>query len=416
MEENEEKKLSKKDLKLRAQEMKLEEKQRRMQEKADIKAEKQRRKNSFGRKIRNFFLTIICIIILLLVGFYFGKEFLTRKEKELSNQKMEKVYQSALSSIDAKEYKEAIKLLKSIDENYDKKAEVNRKLKEIEQLYLNEYLLNAEEYLRDKKYEKALEVLNNIEDELKSSGTVIEKVSEIHMAKIKDEVENLKKDKSTIDILKFLTDYDKISDEVTDSIEDLVKEYKNQFVLETRELINTDYAKAKANITSAKKIFSDDKDIKILEEELEKAEPTPSSLLNLKSNITSGKLTVSKGDNTITNFKGTGFTNYILAPEHQTGYSNHEIEFDLNKEYSRLQGSLCIQSGAADMSETEVKKLRITIYGDGKVIYFSNQFSGDFSDINFSVDVASVKKLKISFKGNSDIKYFIADPMVIVKK
>lgn len=81
MEEKEEKTLSKKELKLKAQEMKLEEKQRKMQEKADIKAEKERRKNSFGRKVKNFFLTIIFVAILLVVGFYFGKEFLTKKRE-----------------------------------------------------------------------------------------------------------------------------------------------------------------------------------------------------------------------------------------------------------------------------------------------------------------------------------------------
>lgn len=124
MEENEEKTLSKKELKLKAQEMKLEEKQRKMQEKADIKAEKERRKNSFGRKVRNFFLTILFVIILVLISFYLGKEFLTRKEKELSNEKMGQVYETAISAIDSKDYKEAIKLLKSIDKDYEDRKSV----------------------------------------------------------------------------------------------------------------------------------------------------------------------------------------------------------------------------------------------------------------------------------------------------
>lgn len=412
MEENEEKKLSKKDLKLKAQEMKLEEKQRKMQEKADIKAEKERRKNSFGRKVRNFFLTILFIVILIIVGFYFGKEFLTRKEKELSNDKMAQVYQSALSAIDSKEYKEAIKLLKSIDKEYDNYNEVSEKLKDIEQLYLNEYLVSSDEYLKDKKFEKALDVLNGIEDELKNADIVNEKISEIHIAKIKEEVNTLKTSKTTIDILMFLIDYDEISEDVTDAIQELVNEYKNQFVLETRLLIKSDYAKAKANINAVKKLLPDDKDIKDLEKDLSNAEPTPSSLLNLKSNVSSGRLTVIKGENAITNVKGTGFTNYILSSDAQGG----EVEFELNKEYSRLTGNLCIQSEGAEINAAEAQKIRITIYGDGKVIYFSNQFSGDLSDINFSVDVSSVKKLKIAFKGSPTVKYFIADPMLIVKK
>ena len=63
---------NKKELKQRAQEMKIEEKQKKLEEKFAIKEEKEKRKNSFGRKVRNFFLTIIFVIILLGVGFYFG--------------------------------------------------------------------------------------------------------------------------------------------------------------------------------------------------------------------------------------------------------------------------------------------------------------------------------------------------------
>lgn len=324
------------------------------------------------------------------------------------------MYQSALSSIDSKEYKETIKILKSIDKEYDKYDEVAKKLKEIEQLYLNEYLVSADEYLKDKKFEKALDVLKNVEDELKNSESVTEKVSEIHIAKINAEVENLKHTKTVIDILKYLTQYDEISDEVTEEVQDLISEYMNQFVLETREFIKTDYAKARTNIATVKKLLPDNKDIKVLEEELNKAEPMPSSLLNLKSNVTNGKLTISKGDSVTKNLKGTEFTNYIFAGV-QADSSNGEVEFDLNKEYSRLSGSLCVAQGT-EMNDNDIQKLRITIYGDGKVIYFSNQFSGDYSDINFSVDVSSVRKLKISFKASSTSQYFIADPMLVVKK
>ena len=56
--------------------MKLEAKQKKMEEKAEIKAEKERRKNSFGRKVKNFILTIIFTIILLCVGFYFANKVL----------------------------------------------------------------------------------------------------------------------------------------------------------------------------------------------------------------------------------------------------------------------------------------------------------------------------------------------------
>ena len=156
---------NKKELKQKAQELKLEEKQA-------IKKEKERRKNSFPRKVRNFFLTIILVIILLLVGFYFGKQYLSKKETELTNKKMSQIYNSALSLIEEKDYKKAIEILKSIDENYSNYQDVKDKLKEVEQLYLNSYLVEADEYLKDKEYDKALEVLNDIDKDLQKSEIV----------------------------------------------------------------------------------------------------------------------------------------------------------------------------------------------------------------------------------------------------
>ena len=102
MEENDGKIFTKKDLKLKAQERKLEEKQRKAMEKAQIKEEKERIKNSFGRKVRNFFLTIIIVIILIIVGFFFAKDYLGKREKELANERMNQTYQLALNLIQGK--------------------------------------------------------------------------------------------------------------------------------------------------------------------------------------------------------------------------------------------------------------------------------------------------------------------------
>ncbi|MCI8291160.1 MAG: hypothetical protein HFJ25_02760 [Clostridia bacterium] len=416
MEENEEKTLSKKELKLKAQEMKLEEKQRKAEEKAEIKAEKERRKNSFGRKVRNFFITIILVIILLLVGFYFGKDFLTKKEKELANEKMGQTYQTALIAIDSKDYKKAIELLKSIDSSYEKYSEVNKKLKEVEQLYLNEYLVDSDKYLKDKKYSKAIEALEKIDDEFKSSDLVIEKLSEIHIAKINDEVKELEKDNDNIKVLKFLLGYDEISEEVNDVIDDLVAKYKNQFVLESREKMVTEYNKVKSNIDTVKKMLPDDKDIKALVEELEKVEPAGVSLLTLKSNVTEGKLTLSKKDDAIKDFTGKEYSNYILSEERKFGDSTNEVEYNLDKKYTKLEGSICVAEGQEKVTDSVSSNLRVTIYSGNKVIYFSDKFTEDKMSIDFSVDVSDVKDLRIVFNGSNDVKYFMGDPLLTIKK
>lgn len=417
MEEKEEKTLSKKELKLKAQEMKLEEKQKKAQERAEIKAEKERRKNSFGRKVRNFFMTIILVIILLLVGFYFGKDFLTKKEKELANEKMSQTYQIALNAIDTKDYKKAIELLKSIDSNYEKYDEVNRKLKEVEQLYLNEYLVDSDKYLKDKKYSKALEVLEKIDDEFKDSEIVIKKLSEIHIAKINDEVKELEKNNDNIKVLKFLLGYDNdISEEVNDAIDDLVKKYKNQFVLESREKMTTEYEKVKSNIDTVKKMLPDDKDIKALVEELEKVEPAGVSLLTLKSSITEGKLTISSKDTSIKDSNGKEYSNYILSEERKFGDSTNEIQYNLDKKYTKLEGTICVAEGQEKFTDSVSSNLRVTIYSGNKVIYFSDKFSDDKMSIDFSVDVSDVKDLRIVFNGSNDVKYFMGDPLLTIKK
>lgn len=416
MEEKEEKTLSKKELKLKAQEMKLEEKQRKAEEKAEIRAEKERRKNSFGRKVRNFFITIILVIILLLVGFYFGKDFLTKKEKELANEKMSQTYQTALTAIDSKDYKKAIELLKSIDGDYEKSSEVNKKLKEVEQLYLNEYLVDSDKYLKDKKYSKAIEALEKIDDEFKNSELVIEKLSEIHIAKINDEVKELEKDNDNIKILKFLLGYDEISEEVDDVIDDLVTKYKNQFVLESREKMVTEYSKVKSNIDTVKKMLPDDKDIKALVEELKKIEPAGVSLLTLKSNITEGKLTLSKKDDSIKDFAGTEYSNYILSEERKFGDLTNEVEYNLDKKYTKLEGTICVAEGQENFTDSVSSNLRVTIYNGNKVIYFSDKFTDDKMSIDFSVDVSDVKDLRIVFNGSNDVKYFMGDPLLTIKK
>ena len=272
-ESKEEKVLSKEQLKLRAQEMKLEEKQRKLEEKVAIKEEKERIKNSFGRKIRNFFIGIIFVVILLLVGFYFAQKFLTDKEKELSDEKMSQIYKNAQSNINAKQYKESIELLKSIDKNYSKYSDVEEKLEEAYQLYLNEYLTEADNYLKSEKYEKAIKVLDNIEEEYKNEKIVEEKKTSIKVAQLQSEAKEMAEKKTALKMIEYLTKYDtEDNQEIEDVVNDLIIQYRNDFILETRELLKTDLKKAKTNINTALKLLPKDKDIKQLEQELKTTE------------------------------------------------------------------------------------------------------------------------------------------------
>lgn len=409
-ENNEEKVLTKKDLKLKAEEMKLEAKQKKMEEKAAIKEEKERRKNSFGRKVRNFFLTIIFVIILLLVGFYFGKQFLIQKQEELSNEKMDQVYQESEQAISEKDYKKAIDLLKSIDENYPKYNEVTKKLKEVEQLYLNEYLSKADEYLKSQKYDKALEVLGKIEESLQNSELVINKKVDIKIAELKVKAKEIMDEKSALEVLDYLAKYNTENiEKIKDAVDELKAQYKNEFILETRELLKTNYTKAKANISMASKILSEDKDIKKLLEELNQTNPTPVSLTALKAEKVSDTLKLSDGSTPIKSADGTEYKNYILKAE--GNISEETIEYKLDKNYSKLEGIICAQATPAE--GTDLFSTKVTIYDqNGKTLYTT----GNTANNSFSIDVSKVETLRIVFKSSTEGSYFIGNPTLTQSK
>ena len=409
MEENkEEKVLTKKELKLKAEEMKLEAKQKKMEEKAEIKAEKERQKNSFGRKVRNFILTIIFTIILLCVGFYFADKYLAQKQEELSNQKMNQIYQSAETAMTNKDYKKAIELLKQIDTNYEKYSEVETKLKEAEQLYLNEYLTQADEYLKSEKYDRALKVLEGIEDEFKESDIVKEKRADIKIAIIKSEVAQMVKDEETnLAILTYLVKADAEGMEKTeDAISELISQYKNAFILETREMLITNYKQAKSNATAIKKVLPDDKDIQKLIEEVENAsEKNNEQLTSLKSTVTAGTLTISDGKTAITSVDGTEYKNYILKPSNSSAFvSEATAEFTLGKKYKTLSGEIHISEPGANANQTGTPQ--ITFFDqDDNIIYTTNDTEG-----KFTFDVTNIEKIKIKFAANTQENYFIANP------
>ncbi len=407
MEEKEEKILTKKELKQKILSQKLEEKQRKFQEKAEIKAEKERRKNSFGRKVRNFFLTIIFVIILLLVGFYFGKQFLTNKEKELSNQKMEQIYQQALSFLENKDYESAIELLQSITQDFSNYSEVAKKLKEVEQLYLNDYLVSADEYLKNKNYDKALEVISKIQSSLQKVDSVISKKSEIHIAKLKDEISKIEGNEKNKDILVYLENYNTEGlTELEDQIDELREQYKNEFILEARELLNKNFGAAKKQIDEVAKLLPDDKDIKELVNEVSKVKTV--NLLSLEE-ISRTRL-YSSENSSIKDVDGNQYNGYIKS--FMTGNTG-TVNYVLDKKYSSFYGKICI---AEDQEKgTIVGEPKVNIYNGEQLIYSSNVLNYDTKCIDFAVDVSDVDELKIEIVTNNTLDIFIAEPTLIEK-
>ncbi len=403
-ENNEEKVLTKKELKRKAEEIKLKEKERKIEEKREIKEEKERRKNKLSYKIRRFIISLIFVIILVLLGFYFSKEFLIQKQEELSEEKTKQTYQMAEKALNDKEYKKAIELLQTIAETNDEYA---KKLKEVEQLYLNEYLVEADQYLKSGKYEKALKVLDSIEQQLKTSEVVIEKKADIRIAQLKTEVGKLAEAKDNIEILKYLSEFDTENiEKISDAIDELKSQYKNSFMLEARELLRTDYAQAKKYIKSAEKYLSEDMDYQRLLEELKQTTPTTVNLSTIKPDRISGNITISDGNTAINSLEGTEYKNYILKPDYIAGDTEASVEYVLDKKYSKLEGIICIR----DFQEgIDLQPAQVTIFDqNNKKIYSTDNVANN----NFSIDVTKVEKIKIVFKTNTKEGYFIANPIL----
>ena len=407
-ENNEEKVLTKKELKRKAEEIKLKEKERKIEEKREIKEEKERRKNKLSYKIRRFIISLIFVIILVLLGFYFSKEFLIQKQEELSEEKTKQTYQMAEKALNDKEYEKAIELLQTIAETNDEYA---KKLKEVEQLYLNEYLVEADQYLKSGKYEKALKVLDSIEQQLKTSEVVIEKKADIRIAQLKTEVGKLAEAKDNIEILKYLSEFDTENiEKISDAIDELKSQYKNSFMLEARELLRTDYAQAKKYIKSAEKYLSEDMDYQRLLEELKQTTPTTVNLSTIKPDRISGNITISDGNTAINSLEGTEYKNYILKPDYIAGDTEASVEYVLDKKYSKLEGIICIR----DFQEgIDLQPAQVTIFDqNNKKIYSTDNIANN----NFSIDVTKVEKIKIVFKTNTKEGYFIANPILTQTK
>lgn len=412
MEENEEKKFTKKDLKLRAQERKLEEKEKKAIEKAQIKEEKERIRNSFGRKVRNFFLTIILVIILLVVGFFFAKDFLSKKEVELLNKKMDQNYQTALEMIENGEYKNAIDLLKTITSNYDNFSEVTKKLKDVEELYLNQYLENADKYLKDKNYDKALDALKKVDEDLQEAESIVKKKIEIHNAKIEEKIQKFTEENAeNYEILKYLVEYDYDGiDNLKEEIDDLISDYKNKLILEVRELVVKNYEEAKEMVEKLEKILPEDKEISDLVQEISKLEPV--SLLSLDVGNKEGKLNISRNPkNDIKDIEGNSYTNYISVTS--TGKDLNTVIYKLNGEYSKLTGKICIMDSSKDAAVSG--EPRVNIYSDGNLLYASNILTNNTNNVDFSVDIDDVDDLKIELVGGTNLSYFIANPTLTRK-
>ena len=323
-----------------------------------------------------------------------------------------------------KRYEEAIELLKSIEEQFSKYDEVKDTLNKTEQSYLNEYLTQATTALAENKFDKAVAALDSIEATYRKSDVVTDKYGEIYAAKLNYDVLEYAKDgkKNTLDILEYIVTYGtKDYEKFKDKQEELIRNYKDKFVLEARELMATDYTSAKVKIDRASGILKDDKDIKTLQEELKAAAPKTESLISLKVSDTGKNRLKFEQNGSITDMAGKKYTKYIavLSSYVDGNVSSETITYALDGKYKTLNAVFAknntVVSKKQSVGFTPLKEPKITVTCDGKVVYTSKDFDTSGTSMDVAIDLTDVKQMQITFEGAVKDTYFLANPELTLK-
>ena len=216
----------KKEEKVREYQEKIDEKRRKKEEKIAKKEEKERIKNSFGRKIRNFFLTIIFVIILLIAAFFGARYYLGLKEEEIITKQSEKYYDKGC------------------------------------------------EYYDNGEYDKALKEFDKIDSDYKDYDDVTSKVKKVRLAIIDEKVDKLASKENYIGILEYLNENVEDGKDIKDTIEEYQEKYKDLLIDQVKEEMKTDIDSAREKVKTARNILDDDKELKALSEEIDEYETT----------------------------------------------------------------------------------------------------------------------------------------------
>ena len=134
----------------------------------------------------------------------------------------------------------------------------------------------------------------------------------------------------------------------------------------------------------------------------------PQSLLSLNYELENKVIEISDDKSSVTDNKNEKYTNYILVNA-SDNLSENEITWNLNGEYSRLTGKICLNSKIKKITS---KGIKVTVFGDDKVLYKSKRVKKDTDPFTFDIDISNVKTLKVVLESDKGISYFIANPLI----
>lgn len=398
----------KREAKMREKDRKEREKLEKLRQKELIKDEKERRRNSFGYKLKTFFFTVIFAIVLIVIAFFALKYYLNEKQGELYNEEMSYYLEEGKNLLNDKKFEEAIKYFEMVDEKSSLYDEAQDLIKDTMDKYLDEYDQIANIYMSEGDFERAIELYESLPEYMRNSNEVKESIANVELSRLQYKIKDIT---NSYDVLVM------ISDELNTNVSDIAKNKINEFL---NEKINAYNEEVKSNVTSEN---YDDylKDI----QELIKIYPEnqvlsdllifvnsfkPQSLLSLNYELENKIIEISdeENNNSVTDNKNKKYTNYILVNE-SDDLNENEITWNINGEYSKLSGKICLSNKIKNITS---KGIKVTVYGDNKVIYKSKRVRKDTDPFNFNIDISNVKTLRIVLESDNGISYFIADPMI----
>lgn len=396
---------TKKEAKMEEKMQKEREKMERQREKEIIREEKERVRNSFWYKLKSFILTLIFVIILIVVAFFLLKYYLNQKQEELYKEEMSYYYEEGQKLLEKEEYEKAIELLNKVEKKSNNYNKAQEKINEAIDRFLNDYMNTANIYIEQKEYDRALNLFESLSDELKNTESAKIAIAEVNYLIAKDKllvIDNFYD--RILAINKYITD--ELDDKSKEKLNTLLDENISKYEEEIKNTISSKnydkYAKELENIS--KKVDNDK--IEELQELVKEYEPLSLVTLNYKKQEET--IEVSSKDKPVEDTKSEKYTNYILVNESSKSKEN-TITWKIDGEYSKLSGKISLNKNFKNVTSKGVK---ITIYGNNRVIYKSKKIRKGTNPFTFDIDVTGVTELKIVLESDNGISYFIANPIL----
>ena len=305
-----------------------------------------------------------------------------------------------------KKFEDSINMFKKVEKESSLYDEAQKMINEAMDKYLEEYNQIADIYISEGNYERAIDLYESLPEEMKDSSEVKEAIANVELAKIQDKIKEIT---NSYDVLVSISDElnSNVSDTAKNKIYEFLNEKINSYNDEVKSKVNSDnYDEYSKDIQELIKLYPESKtlsDLLIFVNSFK-----PQSLLSLNYELENKVIEISDDKSSVTDNKNEKYTNYILVNA-SDNLSENEITWNLNGEYSRLTGKICLNSKIKKITS---KGIKVTVFGDDKVLYKSKRVKKDTDPFTFDIDISNVKTLKVVLESDKGISYFIANPLI----